>query len=140
MSEKMLAQISQTVEAWNSGDLSKLDQVFSEDVIYHVPPFGDYIGFAAYIQFVQATRGMYPDIHVDNDEMFIQGDAGLLRWTCSATFSGPSNAIPIPPTGKFGKCPGMHVLHWKDGKIVEAWHMGDWLGLLTQQGVVPQMA
>jgi steroid delta-isomerase-like uncharacterized protein len=140
MPDETLSKISQWVDAWNSGDLDQLDPIFSNEILYHCPPFPDMSGLAAHKLFIQDARISYPDFHIQVDEILTQGSTSVIRWTWSGTFSGPSHAIPIAPTGRFGICLGCHVLHWKDEKVEEAWHIGDWLGLLTQYGVIPAMA
>jgi predicted ester cyclase len=140
MADETLARVKKWLSAWNSGNLDPLDEVFAPDSLYHVPPFPDLPGLPAHKQFIQAARITYPDFHIELTEIIHQEDRSAVFWTWSGTFSGPSQAVPTPPTGKFGQVLGCHILHWEGGKIKEAWHIGDWLGLLTQHGVFPQPA
>jgi steroid delta-isomerase-like uncharacterized protein len=139
VSEELKAKCLRWIEAWNTGNLDMLDEVFASDSVYHVPPFPDLPSLEAHKQFIADSRRSYPDFHLTLDEIIIEGNTTAMRWTWQGTYTGPSSSLPVPPTGKQGKVLGCHVVHWEDGKVVEAWHIGDWLGLLQQFGVLPPM-
>lgn len=139
MASEFEKKIHQWIEAWNTGNLDLLDEVFATSVVYHVPPFPDLMGLEAHKQFIASARITYPDFNLTIDEIIVQGNTTAMRWIWRGTFAGPSPSIPVPPTGKPGVSLGAHITHWKDGKVVETWHIGDWLGLLIQHGVIPPM-
>lgn len=97
-------------------------------------------GVEAQKQFTAAFHLAFPDFQVTYEEEIIQGTTSCHRWTCSATFSGSSPLLPVPPNGKLLTAQGCHVVHWEAGKVVEAWHFGDWLGWLQQAGLLPPSA
>ena len=109
------------------------------NIVYHPTPFPDVIGAEAHKQFVASTLTAYPDTRIVFEDLIVEGNLSSFRWTFTGTFNGPLPGLPITPTGKTGIALGAHIVRWKDGKVVEAWHIGDWLGLLTQQGVIPPM-
>jgi steroid delta-isomerase-like uncharacterized protein len=131
------AKLLRWIEAWNTGDLGQLDEVFAADSVYHVPPFPDLIGLEAHKQFITDARQAYPDFHLRLEEVIDAGERTAMRWTWQGTFSAPTAAIPVPPTGKHAIGPGCHIIHWANGKVAETWHIGDWLGMLQQFGVIP---
>jgi len=88
------------IAAWNTGDLGQLDEVFAADSVYHAPPFPDLIGLEAHKQFITDARQAYPDFHLSLDEVIDAGERTAMRWTWQGTFSGPTAAIPVPPTGR----------------------------------------
>ncbi len=137
MSEELRSKMLRWIDAWNTGNLDMLDEVFALDSTYHVPPFPDLVGIEAHKQFITEARLSYPDFHLMLHEIIAEGNVTVMRWTWHGTFSGPSSMIPIPPTNRHGAAEGVHVVHWEQGKAVEAWHIGDWLGLLQQFGVIP---
>lgn len=47
--------------------------------------------------------------------------------------------MPGPPTGKSSRASGVVVMRWQGSKVVEVWHVHDWLGALQQLGVIPPM-
>jgi hypothetical protein len=45
----------------------------------------------------------------------------------------------VPPTSNATEASGAHIVHWQDGRPVEIWHSGDWLGWLQDAGVIPAL-
>jgi predicted ester cyclase len=115
--------------AWVDGDFSAVSQLVAPDVKYHMPPVGDFdrdgLG-----QFITGFRQAFPDFQVALDETIADGDRVMWRWHCAATFSGESPVVPVAPTGKRSEASGTIVARFEDGRIVEAWHHGDWLSWL----------
>jgi predicted ester cyclase len=115
--------------AWMAGDLDGLQRFVAPDVAYHMPPVGDFdrdgLGM-----FITGFRQAFPDFEVALDEVIADGDRVAWRWHCSATFSGDSPVVPVPPTGKRSEASGTILARFEGGSIVEAWHHGDWLSWL----------
>ena len=139
MSEDVKARVRRAVNAWMTDNPDVLDEAFATDVVYHMPPFPDLIGIAAQKQFIAGFRAAFPDFQVIIDEDIIEDNRSTHRWHCHGTYSGQSPMLPVPPTGKQSSASGSLVFHWQDGKIVEAWHFGDWLGWLQGAGVLPPL-
>ncbi|MGY1709175.1 ester cyclase [Geodermatophilus sp. SYSU D00758] len=127
------------VAAWEQGDLSAVDEVFAEDVVYHAPPFPD-MGRGELREFIAAFRAGFSEMHVQVQEDLVDGSTSVHRWTVGAVLSGATQLLPgVEPTGKATSAEGAHVLHWSGDRVSEAWHLGDWLGWLTKAGVLPPM-
>ena len=126
-------------EAWLEGNLDALDEIYAADFIYHNGPFPDIVGLEASKQDISGSRGAFPDVQWTTDEMVMEGDTLVTRYTLRMTHTGPSPKIPIPPTGKSITYIGCLVSHFAGGKIVEEWNYGDYLGMLQQLGLVPSM-
>jgi ketosteroid isomerase-like protein len=125
--------------AWERGDVSAVDEVFAEDLVYHGPPFPD-MGRAELREFIASFRTGFSEIHVQVHEHVVDGTSSAHRWTVEAVFSGTTQLLPgVDPTGNRTSAEGAHVLHWTGDKVSEAWHLGDWLGWLTKAGVLPPM-
>ena len=125
--------------AWEQGDLSAVDEVFTEDVVYHAPPFPD-MGRAELRDFTAGFRTGFSGIHVQLHEHGVDGTTSVHRWTTEAVFSGATPLLPgVEPTGNHTSAEGAHVLHWTGDRVSEAWHIGDWLGWLTKAGVLPPL-
>ncbi len=133
-----LKNYKQFIEVWNTGHMDLLDDIVSADVVYHTPPFPD-MNREALEQFMVGFRKAFPDFCVTTNEDIGAGNTTAHRWTWRGTFSGESPVLPAPPTGKQATGPGCHVIHWADGKAVEMWHHGDWLGALQQVGIIPPL-
>jgi predicted ester cyclase len=126
-------------EAWHTGRMDGLDEVYAADYVSHKPPFPDTVGLEAVKQSLAATRLAYSEIQVDYTECMAEGDSIAYRYTSRMKHTGTSPTLPIPPTGKVVILQGCVVVHVKDGKVVEEWEYSDYLGFLQQLGVVPAM-
>lgn len=124
---------------WERGDVSGFDEIYSDDLVYHVPPFPD-LDKAGLREFVTAFHQTFPDFHVEQDEEVLTGDTSVHRWHCEATFTGQASLLPVPPTGRRTTASGALWFHWTDGKVSEVWHFGDWFGWLSQAGVIPPLS
>ena len=140
MVEELRALTKRVVEeVWNKGNVDVLDEGFAADVVTHQVPFPDIEGLDAYKQNVRDSRTTLPDLQMTMDELMMEEDRWAGRWTIRGTHKGQSPALPIPPTGKQVVLMGCSMGHMVGGKTVEQWMYGDWLGMLQQLGVVPQL-
>lgn len=110
-------------EVWNQGKVDVVDELF-------VPEIG-----AGLKERVKAFLIAFPDWHCVIDDLFVEDDKVVNRWTAAATQTGP--LFGIPPTGKRVTVEGITIHHLKDGRIVNDWSQADQLGLMQQLGVVP---
>jgi hypothetical protein len=128
------------IEAWTRRNLAAVDDLFTANAVYHVPPFPDLPGTAALKEFILSFNRAFPeDLGVVFDEELGREDVTVHRWTVSGTFAGASPLLPVPPTGRRTVATGCHILHWSGDRCVEAWHFGDWLGWLQRAGVLPPL-
>ena len=107
-------------EAFGSGDMATLNELLSDDIIWHVPGkspvSGDYKGkdqvFQFFGQIVQMTGGSFKnEIH----DLLANNEHGTVLVTTTADREG-----------KHLDDRQVHVFHLKDGKTTEFWnHSGD---------------
>lgn len=127
-------------EAYNKGNVDVLDEAYATNFVRHnPPPFPDIEGLEALKQYNKDLRTAFPDFQGTIDEMVVEGDTFVLRYTWRGTHTGQMSNIPIPPTGKRVTGVGCLVGHRASGKTVEEWSYADNLGLLQQLGVVPPL-
>jgi len=126
-------------EAWYSGNVDALDEIYAQDMVSRRSPFPDIEGLPAVKQFIAAGRQGYSDIEADYEEFIAEGSSIAYRYTIRMKHTGTSPSLPVPPTGKDLILGGCVVVHVKDGKIVEEIEYSDYLGLLQQLGVVPPL-
>jgi predicted ester cyclase len=125
------------LDVWATGKVDTLDDLLPPDVTYHVPPFGD-MDREGLKQFVAGFHQAIPDFSIEIDQELVDGDMSAARWTCEGTLTGESPLIPVPPTGKaFRALTGGHFARWDNGRPVEVWHNGDWLGWLQECDALP---
>lgn len=138
--EELKAAIHRIIEEiWNKGNLDVADEVDAADYVYHNSPFPDIVGREAFKQYVAGARIALPDLHVTADEIIVEGNTTVTRYTWRGTHTGQSPTLPIPPTGKQVIGSSCAVVRFVEGKAVEAWVYDDWLGVLQQMGVVPPL-
>jgi predicted ester cyclase len=123
---------------WERGDVSGVDEVYSDDLVYHMPPFAD-LDKAQLRDFITGFHQAFPDFSVEEDQLVVDADTTVQRWHCTGTYSGQSPLLPVPPTGRSTQATGVLMAQWRDGRIVELWHFGDWMGWLTGAGVLPPL-
>jgi predicted ester cyclase len=77
-------------------------------------------------------RGAIPDRNDIVEEIVAEGDKVGMLWRVTGTHRGP--LFGIPPTGKAVNFYEAGIFKLAEGKIVEAWFLGDEAGLLKQLG------
>jgi steroid delta-isomerase-like uncharacterized protein len=85
-----------------------------------------------------AIVAAFPDVHATVQDLLADEDRVVERTTARGTHTGEFQGIPA--TGKAVNWSEIHIYRLRDGKIVELWSEIDFLGLLTQLGVVPPPA
>jgi steroid delta-isomerase-like uncharacterized protein len=121
-------------EAFNTGDLSIVDEMTADDAVNHDPAQPEEgRGPDGFKQVIQLYRGAFPDLHIEVDECFSDGDLVCTRWRSEGTNDG--ELMGMPPTGKHTASSGITIDRIKDGKVVESWNQWDNAGLMQQLGV-----
>ncbi|MDP2982733.1 MAG: ester cyclase [Candidatus Latescibacter sp.] len=119
------AYIQASQDAYNKGEMNALDTLVAADVVRHNPPEPDIKGLDAYKKSIVEIRRVYPDFQLTTNSMIMEGNTSASRWTVEATETS---------TGKQVKVTGCVMYQWVNGKAVECWHHGDYLGMFQQLG------
>jgi predicted ester cyclase len=77
----------------------------------------------------------FPDWHGTVDDIILEGDKVVNRWTGHGTHLG--NQMGIPATGRAVTLTGITIFRVAGSKIVEEWTQADQLSLMQQLGVIP---
>jgi predicted ester cyclase len=87
-------------------------------------------------RWLQMEQAAFPDKHFTIEDVVAEGDNVVLRWTFRGTHLGEfwTPAGMVQPTGKHTTINSMAIYRLKDGKIVSADGVHDWLKLLQQFG------
>ncbi len=123
-------------ETFNQGNLSVIDQVASSDFIYHHATGRD-LSTEAYQKMSIMTQNAFPDVCMEIDDLFAEGDKVACRFTITGIHKGEYRGIP--PTGKNITFQGVNIFRIVDDKIAEIWSRLDLLGMMQQLGVIPPM-
>ncbi|PVZ13304.1 ester cyclase [Actinomycetospora cinnamomea] len=126
--------LATAVERWNAGDLPGYLQVYADDIRLHgySPEPMDKAGVETFYQGIFAA---FPENHLELHETFGDGDRLTTRFTLTGRHDG--DFMGVAPTGTRITLPGITILHFREGAIVERWSCSDMLGLLVQLGAVP---
>jgi steroid delta-isomerase-like uncharacterized protein len=125
-------------EVWNEGRIQTVHELLHPDGIARGQRGADaeIRGPEEFVKFVGEIRGAFPDIKVNVEDVFGDGDKVVLRWSGVMTHTG--DALGIAPTGRTVRSQGITIARIVDGKIVEGWDSWDQLGMLEQIGVYKQ--
>jgi predicted ester cyclase len=90
--------------------------------------------------FYDALWRAFPDSYLVIDDLIVEGDKAVSRYTFTGTQMG--EFMGIPPSGKRVKLSGMTILRFDQSssskkKCIERWNMADMMGLMQQIGAIP---
>jgi steroid delta-isomerase-like uncharacterized protein len=126
------ALVQQFVEEfWNRGDSAAADELMTRDAVIHEPVTGTPEDLKAVATMI---RSAFPDWKSTVEEMLVDGDRVVERWTGRGTHRGEFQGIP--PTGKSVAVPGVVFYRIADGKIAEFRGQFDRMSLMQQLGVI----
>jgi steroid delta-isomerase-like uncharacterized protein len=135
MPEDLKAIIKRSVEAWNTGDLTIVDEIYAKDFVNHNPVDPSLSDLNSYKHYISEARRGMQDLHVEIKDMIAEDDKAVCRWVCSGTIT--EEIFGLPATGKKATWTGMTINRYEAGKIVESWWNEDMYGMLQQIGVIP---
>jgi steroid delta-isomerase-like uncharacterized protein len=127
--------IRRFIDALNRRDFDTVDEVLSDDLVFHGGSFGEITGREPFKEFAGPFFVGFPDLQLKLHDVIADGDRVALRFTSSGTHNGEFSGIPA--TGKtvsFTEQPQYRVA---DGKIVEIWWLADIFGLMQELGAIP---
>ena len=109
---------------WNWRNLNKVDAAYAPNVRVHGPTGREYYGTGEYKSFLLSLLAMFPDLAVQVDDVYYQGNDrdGYLtstRWTALGTHRG--YGIYGEPTGRRVQIWGITQNRIVQGRIQEEW-------------------
>lgn len=124
-------------ELWNNGNTAVCDELYADHCSMHDPSFPQE-GTEGLKNQVRELRQAQPDLHMNVDDVMVDGDRTCVRWTCGGTARNEFRGMPA--TGKSYVMTGMSMQKWDGDRIAEEWTNYDLLGALQQVGIIPEMA
>ena len=122
-------------EVQSGGNIDLVDEICSPEFVNHSAPPGipaDREG----IKIITAMfRRAFPDSYFTVEDMVAEGDKVATRKTFHGTHGG--EFMGIPPSGRSVSMGLIDIVRISDGRVVEHWSMGDTLGMMQQQVVIP---
>jgi steroid delta-isomerase-like uncharacterized protein len=122
-------------EAFNTGNITLVDELVAPTFIYREPTLGERRGLTGYKEIVHTYRTAFPDAKITVDEQFTDGNTVISRWTATGTHNGP--LMGIPPSGRHVSVQGLLITKLQNGMVVEEFECFDTLGMLRQLGAIP---
>jgi steroid delta-isomerase-like uncharacterized protein len=121
---------------FNQGDLAYVDEALDPAGTDYQEPLGT--DFIAHLkEVVTVMREAFPDLRFEVHEVIAEGDIVATRSTMTGTHRGCFMMGPLAalaPTGKQIAVPHMHFFRYKDGRVVDLWHVWDMPRLMRQLG------
>jgi steroid delta-isomerase-like uncharacterized protein len=126
-----------TLDAFNTGDVSALGDVFAADHVTHDAqnPFTDLPPLERLRSQVAVYRGAFPDLVMTVDAQYEDGDVVVSRWTATGTQTG--ELAGLPATGREATVAGIQIDRFDGDRMAEGWGCWDALGMLQQLGAIP---
>jgi predicted ester cyclase len=112
-------------EVWNKGNLSLLDELYSEEMIYHIPPYSEIVGLETYKEFVNYTRKRNAGFKLIVQEIVIEGNSVLVSLKHERIHEVGPRDTNMPITHKKTKYAGHVFFYISGGKPVEMWNYVD---------------
>ena len=107
----------------------------STSIVEHDPFPGQRPDLQGFKQIVSAIRQAFPDLKVNVDDIFADGEKVVIRSTMKGTQRGPF--MNMPPTDKEISVKGIDIVRMSNGKAVEHWGLVDSLTMMQQLGAIP---
>ena len=124
-------------EAWNHGDFSSAATMYTPTYFLHNPQ-QSFDSVEALKGFISMMRGAMPDLHMEIEDIFGNGEKVAWRFSVTGTHTG-GLLLGVPATGKAVTNWGLLISQFKDGKWAVDECQWDALGTLQTLGVIPVM-
>lgn len=125
-------------QVFTKGNIVLADELLAADFRDHTAPPGIAPGLEGAKQVFAAFRTAFPDLEASIGGLVAEDDKAAIYGTFRGTHRGAF--FGIPATGKQMEMHWIDVYRITGGKIVEVWHVEDFLGMLQQLGVGTPLA
>jgi predicted ester cyclase len=123
-------------EIFPSGDIDALAEVLAEDGIDHGARPDEPQGLAGAQQTMLWLRSVFSDQRWEIRQVI--GEAEFVVVYCTLHGRHTGDLMGIPPTNREVAQDYVHIVRFRDGKVVEHWGLRDDMGLMQQLGVLPR--
>lgn len=122
-------------EVFNGRRPELIAELAVEDYVEHDPFPGQGNGRHDLTARVQTILDAMNPVQFTIEDVVVAGDRAVVRWTQTATQSGPF--LGMPPSGRTATFAGIDIHGIRDGRLAEHWHVIDMYALLQQLGAIP---
>jgi len=117
-------------ELWNGWNLGVADAVVATDIRFRGSLGLSVQGIDAFKRYVETVRAAFPDFHNNIEELVAEDETVVARLIYTGTHRG--ELFGLAPTGRRVSYDGVALFRVRQGKITNAWVLGD-LASLRQQ-------
>ena len=132
--DEMRALVRRHIDGFNRGDWSVCESTLADDYTAFYGAEGKAnVGRDEYVRVCTYLRRSFPDVAITLEELVVEGDKIVNRYTERGTLSG-RRFLGIEPAGQPYAKPGTTVYRVEDGRLRESWGVEDTLGWFRQLG------
>ncbi|WP_317205507.1 ester cyclase [Janthinobacterium sp.] len=132
---KAIALVKNFYAAFSSKNKDQLDLVLAKDWVDVPMAPGQQPGRDGMKGALDHYYTSFPDINITNEDFIVQGNKVVVRSTIRATQQG--NFVSIPASNKAIQIMAIDVHEICNGKVVQTWHVEDWLSGMFEMGALP---
>jgi predicted ester cyclase len=138
--EEMRALVRRHVEeGFNRDDWTVCEKTMADTYTAYYGAEGKAnVGRDEYVRVCRFLRESFPDVTITIEDLVVEGDKVVMRYTERGTLSGRA-FLGIEPAGQRYAKPGTTVYRVVDGRLAESWGVEDTLGWFRQLGKVPEL-
>lgn len=125
------------VAAWNTGNVDTLDKYLTKDAVRKLPQSvaaSNSNNLSELKKEITGFRTLFPDVKVTTENILMQGNVAVVRWTLTGT--NKVKAMGYPGDGSKVNLQGVSVIHFENGKMKEEISYYDVYELRKQMGLV----
>jgi predicted ester cyclase len=116
--------------------MAVIDEMCATNGVYHRGTGEDIHGIKDFKQFISEFYDAFPDFHGTIDDIVVEGDKAVVRYTMTCTHKG--EYMGVPSTNKKVTLSVIQIDRAAGGKFVEGWERFDTLGFMQQLGLAPK--
>ena len=113
-------------EVWNKKNVAAIHEMLSAESIHHGlngPDQPPAVGADAFAAFHQVFINAFPDLHIEVQDVIVDGDKVATRYVATGTQTGD---LPnLPATNKKTRFTGGGMCRLEGGKFIEVWNEVD---------------
>ena len=130
------ATIRRGYELISAGQVDQFADLLVDDFTEHEETPGMPPGKEGVRQLFKMMRAAFPDLHLEPEDVLVDGDKVVARVRCTGTNEG--EFMGMPPTGKSVDLEFIDIIRFgDDGLAREHWGVCDRMGMMEQLGLVP---
>jgi steroid delta-isomerase-like uncharacterized protein len=130
------ATIRRGYELISAGQVDQFADLLVDDFTEHEETPGMPPGKEGVRQLFKMMRVAFPDLHLEPEDVLVDGDKVVARVRCTGTNEG--EFMGMPPTGKSVDLEFIDIIRFgDDGLAHEHWGAFDRMGMMEQLGLVP---